>query len=94
MRRIPLLLVLAAIASGCVDGLGIQTDCLSEMADARSDNGGPPDATQRDEDRGDFTEVWYFDDTRRKYTFRWGVSHDGCDVQRGSFNLLPAPGTG
>lgn len=91
MLRISLLFALSVTAAGCVDGLGLQTDCLSEMADARADNGGPPDATQRDEDRGDFTEVWYFDGTRRRYTFRWGVSHDGCEVQRGSFNLLPAP---
>lgn len=92
MRRIALLLALAAGSSACVDGLGIQVDCLSEMAQARAENGGPPDASERDEDRGDYTEVWEFHDTNRRYVFRWGVSYDGCRVERGRANdLLPLP---
>jgi hypothetical protein len=91
MRRISLLLAVSALSSGCVDGLGIQSSCSSEMAEVRAGHGGPPDATQRDEDRGDFTEVWYFDDSRRQYIFRWGASYEDCDVESGSFIISPAP---
>lgn len=89
MRRIPLLLLLPLLVSGCVDALGIGSSCSAEMRDVRAAQGGPPDETQRDEDRGDFTEVWYFDDTRRRYTFRWGVSYAQCDVRSGSFTRAP-----
>ncbi|HEX6927369.1 MAG TPA: hypothetical protein VF167_18225 [Longimicrobiaceae bacterium] len=86
-----LLLATSTLVTGCVDATGIFNDCASEMAAVRVDEGGPPDATQSDEDRGDHTEVWYFDDSRQKYTFRWGVSYDGCKVERGSFVISPLP---
>jgi hypothetical protein len=89
MRRAPLLLVVLPLLTGCVDALGIGSSCSSEMRDVRAAHGGPPDETQRDEDRGDYTEVWYFDDSRRRYTFRWGVSYAECDVQSGSFTRAP-----
>ena len=95
MRRIrhSVLLLLPALA-GCVDGLGLDSSCSAEMRDVREAHGGPPDSTQKDDDRGDFTEVWYFDDARRRYTFRWGVSYSTCEVQSGSFIRSPAPDRG
>lgn len=90
MRRLPLLVAGLPLLAGCVDGLGIQSSCSAEMAQVRAGHGGrPPNATQHDEDRGDFTEVWYYDDSRIRYVFRWGVSYDDCDVQSGSFTRSP-----
>lgn len=89
MRRTPLLLLVLPLVTGCVDALGIGSTCAARMRDVRASEGGPPDETQRDEDRGDFTEVWYFDDSRRRYTFRWGVSYAECDVRSGSFTRAP-----
>jgi len=92
MRTAPVLLLTAfAVFPGCVDATGIFNDCASEMAAVRVEEGGPPDATQSDESRGDHTEVWYFDDSGRKYTFKWGVSYDGCRVERGRFVVSPLP---
>jgi hypothetical protein len=91
MRKTALLTAGLLVTAGCVDGLGIQSSCSAEMAQVRSGHGGPPDATQRDEDRGDYSEVWYFDDSRRQYIFRWGVSYNECEVESGAFIVSPAP---
>ena len=93
MRRIPLLLALTSISViGCVDALGIQSSCSPQMAAVRAQHGGsPPDDFDRDETRGDYTEVWYYVDGRDKYTFRWGVSYEDCQVESGSFVISPAP---
>ena len=91
MRTVSLLLAVTALSSGCVDGLGIQSSCSSEMAEVRADEGRPPNHTEHDEVRGDFTEVWYFDRSRNQYIFRWGSSYDDCEVESGSFIISPAP---
>ncbi len=92
MRRISLLLAATALSTGCVDGLGLQSSCSLQMAQARAENGGgPPDSSEHDEDRGDHVEVWEFYDTGRRYVFRWGVSYDECQVERRSNSLSPVP---
>lgn len=75
-----------------MDALGIQSSCSTEMAAVRAENGGsPPDDFDRDVNRGDYTEVWYYDSSRRQYIFRWGVSYDDCQVERASFVRSPSP---
>lgn len=67
-----------------MDGLGISSSCAAEMTAVRIAHGAPDDS-ERNEDRGDYIEEWYFDEGRRKFTFRWGVSYDRCQTQSGNF---------
>lgn len=61
------------------------------MQAVRFAEGGAPDETQGDQTGGDYSEVWYYDDSRNTYTFRWGASYEDCQVQRGTFSRSPTP---
>jgi hypothetical protein len=93
MRRTPLVIALLVLVVGCVDGLGLRSSCSADMRAVSLTNGGPPPETQSDEDRGDFIEEWYYyhESGRRKYTFRWGVSYERCQVTSSSFSRSPLP---
>lgn len=93
MCRTPLLLFLLATTAGCVDATGLRSSCAGQMQGVRFAEGGPPDRTQKDQTGGDFSEVWYYDDSRNSYTFRWGVSYEDCQVHRGRFSRSPEPGS-
>lgn len=79
MPRSVVLLALALLLPGCTDSLGISLDCALEQQQVRQREG-LPDRTQSDEVGGNHIEQWLYDDSRQMYTFRWGPSHDGCDV--------------
>lgn len=79
MLRFATALALLALLPGCTDSLGIGLDCDVEMRQVRDREGNPFDF-QRDEIGGNHTEVWYYRNPNRAYTFRWGPSFDGCIV--------------
>jgi hypothetical protein len=90
MRRIliPLLLLLSA----CDSLADFGSDCSAEKTAVRLREGGPASHTETSEVAGDYTESWRYDDSSgtRYYTFRWGVSYDGCQVDGpGSFSVIP-----
>jgi hypothetical protein len=92
MRRLALLLLTPALLAGCEDGLGIGSDCASEMRQVRLQEG-QPDERQRSDRGGVTTEVWrYFDTARsgREYVFRWGPGEGICSVSQSRFSLVPA----
>lgn len=92
MLRLALLCSLAFGATGCVDSLGIGSDCDAAMRDVRRREG-PPDRVQETELAGNFTSRWeYFDSgtSARVYTFRWGTSHATCQVEISRRSLLPS----
>jgi hypothetical protein len=94
--RYPLLLLLPLLA-GCTDSLGLGQNCGAEKTEVRLREGRGPDDVQTGEVGGDFTERWYYYDssgqTRAVYTFRWGVSYDGCQVDGGAgFARIPITG--
>ena len=97
MRKLLHALVLVPLLAGCTDAVGVGGDCSSAMTSVRLNEGGPPDDTQGPTDlEGDFEEVWfYFADSggaARKYSFRWGVSVQSCEVTGPSpvTNRVPA----
>jgi hypothetical protein len=93
MRRIHFLLLALPLTSGCVDALGIGSSCSSEMREVTSARGAPNES-EHDEDRGDFTEVWYYygdGGAGARYVFRWGVSYQECEVQMQSGNFTISP---
>lgn len=83
MLRFALLCSLVISAAGCVDSLGIGSDCDGRMREVRRREG-PPDNVQESELAGNFTSRWYYFDSGtsgRVYTFRWGSSHSVCQVE-------------
>jgi len=79
MPRSVRLLALVLLLPGCADSLGINLDCALEQQQVLRREG-PPDVTQKDEVGGNHVVQWRYEDTRQLYTFRWGPSHNGCDV--------------
>lgn len=88
--RLTFLPLVGLLLSGCVDATGILHSCTSEMTQVRIENG-PPQRSNRESSRGDYLEYWEYSDSRERYIFRWGLSYDGCQVERTSLNLIPAP---
>jgi hypothetical protein len=92
MLRRALLVSLVLAATGCVDTLGIGSDCDAAMRDVRRQEGRPPDDVRESELAGNFTSRWFFFDSGtsgRVYTFRWGTSHSSCQVESARMSLLP-----
>jgi hypothetical protein len=95
--RYPLpLLLLVCLLGGCTDSLGFGQDCSAEKTEVRLREGrGPDDVQGPNEVGGDFTERWYYysGGQTRTYTFRWGVSYQGCEVDGGAgFARIPITG--
>ena len=85
---IPLIFILIA---GCDSLADFGSACSAEMTAVRLREG-PYDHADQSDVAGDFTERWTYQDDggTRFYTFRWGASYDGCQVDGpGSFDLIP-----
>jgi hypothetical protein len=92
MRALLVPLLLLIPVAGCTDSLGLGHDCSAQKAEVRFREGGPPDRSQKTEIAGDYTERWYYDGGAT-YTFRWGVSYEGCQVDGGGlFSRIPITG--
>jgi hypothetical protein len=93
--RYPLLLLLVCLLAGCTDSLGLGQNCGAEKTEVRLREGRGPDDVQSGEVGGDHTERWYYysGGQTRVYTFRWGVSYEGCEVDGGAgFARIPITG--
>lgn len=94
-RRCLALLLLPTLTA-CVDGLGgLVANCAAEKNQVRRTEGRAPDSVQEQEIGGNFVERWTYQSGGRSrvYTFRWGVSYEGCEVDGPSgFALIPIVG--
>ena len=78
-----LLPLTAVLISGCDSLVNFDSDCSAERTSIRLREGRSPDAdTDVSEVAGNFTQRWTYEDggDTRIYTFHWGVSYEGCQV--------------
>lgn len=87
MRRVVAVCAWVTLSlTGCLDAIGPGGDCSRRMREVREQEPGQPEVT-RSEFRGDFNEQWKY--PHRIYTFRWGVSYQGCSEESAALDLIP-----
>ncbi len=88
--RWTLLPLLALLLAGCDSLASFGSDCSAEKTAIRLREGLPDSDTGAQEVAGNFTQRWTFEGEggTRSYTFRWGVSYDGCQVDGPSSRAL------
>lgn len=87
--RALLVLLLGSGVAGCIDSLGVGSDCSAAMLQIRLQEGSPVDS-ERSEFRGVYTELWIYTSPNRTYEFRWGAGYSECEVDGpNSFSRIP-----